>query len=296
MTQKLVIGAVLLAAITVIGTESWLLAKPTQRLDTRASSQSPKPVPSHANVSAERGEQPPEAKTAAVIGTPTVGAPQTTPGFLTSNTASPITVSVQISDPTLIANSVNLLQLSDSNGSSNVIASMTGVGNNVYSVTLSLSEPAGESLVLQVSAAFKGLLKRVVSVPLTIVAISPTSRQFSSPSLPVSFFYPDNFSIQATGSTMTLTDFVPSNSGGFDVGGCEIDASANTNEGGLSLSDWIETNWRSDGTNTPLVLGGQAAVEKEFVNDISGDPATMVASRRLTASILFRPLAQVVRA
>lgn len=209
---------------------------------------------------------------------PVLGIPTATPAYLTSDTNTIVTFSASITDPSLISGSVTLLRLSDTDGSTSVMATMTPTGNSTFVAAAALNVPAGKAVAVEVSAAFTGMLKRSISPPLTVMSVSPTSSSFSTPGLPASIHYPDNF-VTITSSTSANFSSSPSlASGGMDAGGgCSIDESLDPNTQHLSLADWIALHWRTDGVNTPIAVPGLVGITKAFVDDITGDPATMTA-------------------
>lgn len=105
--------------------------------------------------------------------TPTVGTPTATPhspfGVIV-NTPTTVTVNVQIADPNVLANGVNLLRLNPA-GSPTILGMMHDDGLNgdavggdkIFSLRLSFTEVNVGQIQLQVSAAFKGQLRRILS-------------------------------------------------------------------------------------------------------------------------------------
>ena len=128
---------------------------------------------------------------------PTVGLPATTsPTVINTNTPTTVVITSLITDASLIPGSVNLVRL---DGNENVVG-IVGVmhddgqngdaaaGDRVYSLRLTIIEPAQTAFEFQVSAAFKGLLRRVISSPLQFAAINPAGsslvdRAASSPAI-----------------------------------------------------------------------------------------------------------------
>ena len=156
MNRKLaygVIGGLLLAA----GGAVWLEAKPI----ARRSIQTNLPVVMQ------------------VTTTPVVGTATATPALITVNTPTTVTVTVQITDPRLLTNGVNLLRL-NSNGSSSILGVMHDDGVNgdavandkLFSLTVNLNEKTTSEIQFQVSCAFKGILKRVLS-PIIYTPVIP---------------------------------------------------------------------------------------------------------------------------
>lgn len=131
---------------------------------------------------------------------PTVGAPAATPAIITVNTATPVVATVQITDSTLLPGGVNLLRLLNTSGTqSTILGVMHDDGINgdaapndkILSLRLPFNEIQAGQIQLQVSAAFRGLLKRVTSTPFKITVwnsfVDQTQQiQFNFPSLPSS--------------------------------------------------------------------------------------------------------------
>jgi hypothetical protein len=102
--------------------------------------------------------------------TPSLGAVGATPMTAVFGTPTQITVTASITDSSLIAGGVNLLQL-NANGTSTIIGTMHDDGLNgdayagdlVFTRVVTLNSPSASQIQLQVSAAFKGVLQRVKS-------------------------------------------------------------------------------------------------------------------------------------
>jgi hypothetical protein len=120
--------------------------------------------------------------------TPTVGAPMTTsPTTIPTNTSATVLITSLITDPRLIPGSVNLVRLNDNN----VVIGIVGVmhddgengdvvaGDHVYSLQLALNEPAQRVFEFEVSAAFKGFLRRIISSPIEFAAVSPVGESLA---------------------------------------------------------------------------------------------------------------------
>jgi hypothetical protein len=106
---------------------------------------------------------------ARVSAAPAIGATVVTPSTIVINTPTNVLVTAVITDPSLIAPSVNLLRLDNTGG---VIANLGTLhddglngdlvaGDKEYSLSLSFNEPSATQIRLQVSAAFRGVLARV---------------------------------------------------------------------------------------------------------------------------------------
>jgi hypothetical protein len=100
--------------------------------------------------------------------TPNVGATVVTPTVVVISTPTDVLITAAVDDPSLIPASVTLLRL-DSGGA--VIATsafhddgLNGdlvAGDKIFSVRVTVNEPAPARIRFQVSAAFRGLLSRV---------------------------------------------------------------------------------------------------------------------------------------
>lgn len=91
-----------------------------------------------------------------------------TPGNMPANTATAITVSTTIVDPTLIQTGILLQETNAAGTITNPnLGSLTAAGGNVYSITLNFNRPAGQ-IYLQVSAPFRNTILRVRSNLLTL--------------------------------------------------------------------------------------------------------------------------------
>lgn len=128
-----------------------------------------RPSSSQAQSSTTRPAVTPEASTA--TNTPTLALPSATPALIIVNTSTLVTVTVQILDPTLVPGSVNLLRLGATGTQPTILGVMHDdglngdavAGDHIYSLRVPFNEPAPGQIQLQVSAAFRGLLRRVLS-------------------------------------------------------------------------------------------------------------------------------------
>jgi len=168
MRQKLLILGALLGALSIAG-GAWLYAQDPQS----------KPI----NVQERRrgafedsGLRPQNMAQriptpAATATTPTINVPSITPGVISVNVPTTITVTVLIADPALTTDSVNLLRLGSTGSQPTVIGLMRDdgragdfiAGDHVFTTQVQLNENYPTPILLQVSAAFSGLLRRVTS-------------------------------------------------------------------------------------------------------------------------------------
>jgi hypothetical protein len=99
---------------------------------------------------------------------PTIGATVVAPTVVVINSPTDVLITAAVDDPSLIPTSVNLLRL-DSNGAVVATSAMHDdglngdllAGDKIFSVRLTVNEPAPTRIRFQVSAAFRGLLFRV---------------------------------------------------------------------------------------------------------------------------------------
>lgn len=106
---------------------------------------------------------------------PSIGAANVSPMTAVIATPTQFTVQASITDPALISGSATLLQLNP-NGTTTTLGTLHDDGANgdqtagdqVLTLTVTLTAPAATTMQLQVSAAFKGQLLRVRSSPLNL--------------------------------------------------------------------------------------------------------------------------------
>jgi hypothetical protein len=110
-----------------------------------------------------------------VYGAPTVGGLSADPSSVQINAPTSVKATITISDPTVIATGVNLQRLNP-NGTVTNLGIMrddgTGgdaaAGDRIFTLTLTFNETQTGRIRLQASAAFRGVLRRIVSEPLTV--------------------------------------------------------------------------------------------------------------------------------
>ena len=115
-------------------------------------------------------------------GAPTVGSPQHSPDTLQMNTATSVTITTVITDPTYISGSANLQRINP-NGTVTNLGVLRDDGTNgdatagdrTFTLVRVFNEPQTGTVRLRVSAAFRGLLPRVFSeeVGLRVGALVP---------------------------------------------------------------------------------------------------------------------------
>lgn len=117
---------------------------------------------------------------AALAGVPaaagTLGAPAMTPASIAARTASEVTFSISILDPNYTAGTANVQRLNASGGIASVVGNLRDdgaagdavAGDRIYTLRTTINEPAAGTISFQVSAGFKGELKRTFAGPLVL--------------------------------------------------------------------------------------------------------------------------------
>lgn len=108
---------------------------------------------------------------------PTIGPTAATPAYIVVNTPTPVVITAQIADPSLIAGSVNLLKVDSTGKTLTTVGVMRDDGlsgdaksaDKTFSYRLTVNEPSVGQVYHRVSAAFKGVLKRSLS---NVVAVT----------------------------------------------------------------------------------------------------------------------------
>ena len=166
----LLVTFLLLLAFSLVGAV-WLLgqpiprSQPTQQLHSRVApaSSSAAPTPQSTTVSAH-----------------SLGVVTLAPPSIAAGSSQPVVITVQITDPALIAGSVNLVQVLPT-GQALVIGQLNDNGTNgdlipndsVYSIAQPFTSLAVGTATLRISAAFSGSLARVQSPNLSLVVSQP---------------------------------------------------------------------------------------------------------------------------
>src|SRR5207247_1604018 len=117
------------------------------------------------------------------LAAPTVGTPSLSPQVVPVGTTTVVTITTEITDPGFIPGRANLQRL-DANGRVvAVVGTLRDAGGNKLTMSVPLSESVPGSIFLRVSAAFRGLLKRVFS-PVIVITVSaapaPTAEQIQT--------------------------------------------------------------------------------------------------------------------
>lgn len=121
-----------------------------------------------------------------VNGAPAIGVANATPMTAVIGTPTPITVTASISDPSVIANGVNLLQINP-NGTTTILGVMhddglngdANAGDGLFTLLVTLNASSPSQVQLQVSAAFKGALARIKSSVMPVFFQSANAPQES---------------------------------------------------------------------------------------------------------------------
>src|SRR5580692_8378353 len=140
--KRSIIAAVCAVAIVAVGAVVWLRAASAGR---------------------------PSAAPTAAVATPTVGPAVASPTVVAVNTPTQVTITVQITDPTLLPGGVNLLRVDSTGKTLSIIGLMyddgthgdTVAGDKTFTAVVTLNEPTTGTAYFAASAAFKGVLKRV---------------------------------------------------------------------------------------------------------------------------------------
>jgi hypothetical protein len=122
------------------------------------------------------GQQAPQPRAAA---THTISSASALPNLLPVNSSTSITITAQITDPSLIANSVNLLQLGAPGTQPSIIGQLQSTATNTYTIGIPLSRTTPGQIQFQVSAAFTGALRRVLSSVIPVLFLATPSTTFT---------------------------------------------------------------------------------------------------------------------
>lgn len=255
--KHLLVTVIVIAVLLGIGC-LWLYARPQAAPHVQSLTSSEPQAPSAPKTS-------PVAVTRPLAITHTVGNATATPLLITVGTSTQVTVTVQITDPTLIPNSVNLLRLGVIGTQATILGQLQSAGNGVYTFQQNFNEPAVGFIQLQVSAAFRGALNRALSNTMTVgVGVSA----------PVGWMI-----TQDDASDYGLYDPVASaavNAGGVDTRP-DITITSLNNPSALSLSNFFtsdENGWFStyQSVTTTTISGHQAIVANDLASPVPRVP------------------------
>jgi hypothetical protein len=219
--------------------------------------------------------------------THTVGVATATPSLIAVGNSTQVTVTIQITDPALIPNSINLLLLGATGTQPTILGVMQSTGNGGYSLQHNFDEPAAGQIQLQVSAAFQGSLQRVLSNVVTVTVNA--ENVFTDPSSGLTFILPPLGS-----SSPTVNNLGPSTGNQFTILVGAVDPIdhlthplfsiiALSNSSQVSLQQWFETNI-DDASGTLLESG---AFQEE---ELAAGPA-LVLTGSIPSTYLGGPVA-----
>jgi hypothetical protein len=103
--------------------------------------------------------------------TPTVTLVPATPSTISVDSTTTITITAQITDARVITTGVNLLQVDPNTGAQTTVGLLASQGGGVFSIEIQPTTTVPELFTYEVSAAFRGLLKRSLSLPITVVVV-----------------------------------------------------------------------------------------------------------------------------
>jgi hypothetical protein len=95
-----------------------------------------------------------------------------TPSTIYANNTTTVSITAQIPDSRVIVNGVTLLQADPITGAQSVVGTLTPRGGGTFSIAIQPQSSAPQLFVYEISAPFRGLLKRSISLPIT-VAVAP---------------------------------------------------------------------------------------------------------------------------
>jgi hypothetical protein len=210
------------------------------------------------------------------------------PAIITVNAPTTVTVCVQI-NPAPLPGGVNLLRL----GASGTQPTILGVlhddglngdsvaGDNIYTLQVNFNEPTAGQIQLQVSAAFKGLLKRALTGPVIV----PVWNAFSPAAGAVAFTvaYPSGWTSSTSSDNPNEDYFAPSSSPpSLDqeyVADIVVDAFSNAS--GIDLPTYYSTlsdiNWYLNSESHLAFTTAVGFPAVEFFNVASMVPSDVVA-------------------
>ena len=190
---------------------------------------------------------------APVYAAPAIGTTTASPGTINAGRPTTVTVTSVITDPSLITTGINLLRLNPG-GSPLILGQLHDdglngdavAGDKTFTVQMSFNEPAAGQFQLQVSAAFKGVLQRVLSTTMTVMVTTgspPTITASASPApnaagwnnsdVTVTFACSDTASgIRSCPSPVTVTT----------SGGNQLVSGTAVNNAGISASASVSVN------------------------------------------------------
>jgi hypothetical protein len=94
------------------------------------------------------------------------------PSTIYVNSTTTVTITADITDSRVIATGVNLINVNPNTGAQSVAGTLVSQGSGVFSVVIQPDTSVPQIFSYEVSAAFRGLLKRSISLPIA-VAVAP---------------------------------------------------------------------------------------------------------------------------
>lgn len=193
---------------------------------------------------------------------PAIGTVTAKPGVLPANTSAQVTITAQIEDASTIPTSVNLLlighpgptvlgRLHDDGTNGDAVA-----GDHVYTIVQPFSLATGQAQ-LQISVAFRGMLRRVVSPPVPLLFLT----------IPAAFAV--NPRPLAVGGPLSLNTFqsVYQQGGVIPAGGAQIDiVGALLPEPPLSSYVARELEGSTDVSTSTQIVSGVSCIRASFTD------------------------------
>jgi hypothetical protein len=201
---------------------------------------------------------------------PAVGTPSTTPAFIVVNTPTAVTVTASVAGSGLIGNSVNLLRLGASGTQPTILGVMQSTVGGIYSIQKSFDETASGQVQLEVSAAFRGTLLRMLSGPISIPVWNATKDSVTNTVIA----YPPGWT--TTQEQPTQTDLYSPTSVALIAGGDvehppDVTITFVNNTTGLSVNAFIAQygggSFESYKQITPTTISGHQAVIADDTSD-----------------------------
>jgi hypothetical protein len=256
----------------------WLIASPQGPSEQSVRSSAPAP---------QTPRQLPAAGAKRAIVAPTIGTPTATQAIITVNTPTTVTVTVQI-NPVPLAGGVNLLRLGATGTQPIILGVMQSLGTGTYSLQTMFNEPTPGQIQLEVSAAFSGLLRRVISPQLSISVLNSyvdpqTHVQLLYPSglYPVVGAYEGAFALQSSTSTLAWSGALSNVGGPYTETGFAIIVSTQPYSGVFNIESWVGNEFP---TGDVQEIGGFGPVSGvpgyllQFIGDTdAGGPSILVA-------------------
>jgi hypothetical protein len=192
--------------------------------------------------------------------------------LIVANTATTITATIQISDAALIPGSVNLLQLGATGTQPTILGVMHDDGLNgdavsgdgIYTLQMSFDWMTAQQIPLQVSAAFRGQLNRVLSTPV-VLSVWNT---FSDSSGTYSIAYPTGWFVTNSGAAVSFSSTsTPSLEGGP---GSEIEVQLLPLGGASSLLQWLQEQYTGEIDISTVQFTSSSGVRFLLVSNLPG--------------------------